>query len=590
MLAYDLYLKNKNYSHEFVGPELIKKILVQKDPQTDEISIEIDDTQLDVYGISESNKSTFQRIYQMPEKNKVKLPYRSTGSNSPKPYLEIKGEFRNKENTPEFLLFFPAKNKKPRYSSVLNLNISNENKQIKDSKVITNTENTRIKVKINKTDYYVDKTLPIYDLYVESNIITSDGAFEPEIFKKTSIEFFNFIKDKWTFDLLNKKERTLNFSLIILPTQKDIHYRLSTKKNINQSTNDENETIDSFGNETSGFPSETTQTAKFLSFDDPAFALNCKEKSEFYQNLSIGKKSLKSINIANDEVFNISCLSWMFTKINDPHFKFQVTKKGIYHQLLSNFNDLKQESGDSYNKQSLMKIICFEKNQAKLEILLNENLTMRSMKKIFSTFDEESQQKIPILALEIFIEKIKKSSGTKIVWSKYLDAIQSIINGKTMNRDLILSFFIRQIRFNIFNWLSAPKNNYEIKGFFERSEFCMKVLTSRDHYMKIMNVYEEYAYKIGLIAGRYVNFKKIAREESNTLKDILTYSKYDRERLRFVFQRIGLGINLSNSDKSNLINVSTFIKDNRPSIEITDEEASKDYSYFFYKGVFQELC
>lgn len=136
MLAYDLYLKNKNYSDEFVRPELIKKIFVQKDSQTNEISVCVDNTQLSVYGISESNKSTFQIIFQMPEKNKARLPYRTTGSNSPKPYLEIKGEFRNKENSPEFCLFFPAKDKKPKYSSSLILNINNENNEIKDSKEI----------------------------------------------------------------------------------------------------------------------------------------------------------------------------------------------------------------------------------------------------------------------------------------------------------------------------------------------------------------------------------------------------------------------------------------------------------------------
>ncbi len=592
MLAYDLYLKNKGYSHEFVRPELIKKIFVQKDSLTNEISVCIDDTQLSVYGISESNKSIFQRIFQMPEKNKARLPYRSTGSNSPKPYLEIKGEFRNKENTPEFSLFFPSKDKKPKYNSSLIININNENNGIKGSKEIINTEARQIKVNINKTNYCVDEILlPVYDLYIKFNIITKDDTFESDVFEKISKEFFNFIKSKWTFDLSSKKEKGLIFSLIILPTQNEILYLLPAKKNVKESTIDEKNTVDSFGNDTSGFPSETTQTAKFLSFDDPAFALNCKEKDEFYKNLCIGKDSIKSINIANDDVINISGLNWIFTNLDDPTFKSQPLRKGIYHQLLSNFNELKQKSGGSYKRQSLMKIICFEKNQAKLEILLNENLTMRSMKKMFVQFEEEeSQQKIPVLALEIFIEKIKKKSGTKIIWSTYLNAVQTLISEKTMNRDLILFFFIKQLRSKIFDWISIPKNNSEIKDFFERSEFCLKILTTGDLFKKLMNAHEEYAYNIGLIAGRYVNFKKFAGEESNSLKDILTYSKYDREKLRFVFQRIGLGINLSNSNESNLKNVSDFIKNNHPSIEITDEEASKDFSYFFYKGVFQELC
>jgi|SRR3954452_15616099 hypothetical protein len=105
-----------------------------------------------------------------------------------------------------------------------------------------------------------------------------------------------------------------------------------------------------------------------------------------------------------------------------------------------------------------------------------------------------------------------------------------------------------------------------------------------------MNSSEEYAYQIGLIAGRYVKYKKEANEGSSSLKDILTYSKYDRDKLRFVFQRVGLGINLSNSDGPSLNDFLGFIKNHHPASEITNEDASKDFSYFFYKGVFQELC
>jgi hypothetical protein len=589
VLAYDLYLKNKNYAHEFVKPELIKKIFVDKDYKTGETVVNVDDTSLSEYGISESNKGTFQRIFQMPEKNKAKLPYRSTGSNSPKPYLEIKGEFKNKENMLEFFLCFPDK-KNPKFSSVLILNIDKDTNELKGSKERTHAENSGVKVKLNKNDYRIDDLLSVYDLYVNLGIISND-ILASEIFENVSKEYFNFVKSKWISDLSNKKEKGLNFSLIILPSKKNVVYR-STNANTQELTGGKTTTtIDSFGNETSGFPVETTQTAKFLSFDDPSFALNCKEKAEFYENLAIGINSLKSVNIADDEVFKIAGLSWLFTDLDDPTFKFRYTKKGIYHQLLSNYNDLKRKSGDSYKQQAFMKIICFEKNQAKLEILLDENLTMSSMRKMFSMFDGEHPQKnIPDSALEILIEKIQKSSGTKIVWSIYLDAVQSLIRGKTMNRGLILSFFTKQIKSKLFECLPNIKNKSETMAFFERSEFCMKILTISDHLTKTMNENEEYAYKMGLIAGRYVNFKKFAKEESNSLKDILTYSKYDREKLRFVLHRIGLGVNLSDSNQNNMNNMLSFIKNNYPSIEITDDDANKDFSYFFYKGVFQELC
>ncbi len=448
-----------------------------------------------------------------------------------------------------------------------------------------NAENA-LKIRVNKTDYRTENNITIYDLYKKYNVISND-SLDSNIFYKISKEFFNFIKSKWIDEFANSKEKSMGtrFLLIILPSSKKIHYMPKTV----DEDNDQDKIVDSFGNETSGFPKDATQTAKFLSFDDPAFSLNCRTKNEFYQNLSIGKNSFKTINIPNESVFNISGLSWIFTDLDDPSYKFEQAKKGIYHQLLSNYLKLKQKVGDSYQKQSCIKIICFEKNQAKLEILFDDNLTMQSMRKIFQRFNNIDifQSNIPRNALEILIDK---GSGTKIIWSMYINAIQSLLHEKKINRNLILSFFIKKIRAKIFEWITRPKNNFEIIEFFDKSEFCIKILTTSDLDITIMNPNEEYAYKLGLIAGRYVTFKKNADEQSNSLKDILTYSKYDREKLRFVFHRIGIGINISNSNESNMKNMLDYIKQNHPSNEISDDDANKDYSYFFYKGVFRELC
>ena len=86
----------------------------------------------------------------------------------------------------------------------------------------------------------------------------------------------------------------------------------------------------SFGNKALDFPQVPTQTAKFMSFDDPAFSLNCKTKSAFYENLSIGNDSFKAINIPNDSVINIAGLDWIFTDLEDPSYKFDEIKKGIF--------------------------------------------------------------------------------------------------------------------------------------------------------------------------------------------------------------------------------------------------------------------
>ena len=93
-----------------------------------------------------------------------------------------------------------------------------------------------------------------------------------------------------------------------------------------------------------------------------------------------------------------------------------------------------------------------------------------------------------------------------------------------------------------------------------------------------------------MIAGRYVRFKKDTEENDNSLRDILTYSKYDRGILRSVFKRIGQGVNLSKADESQINKIFLFIKNNERKEEIGEDKQDYDYSYFFYKGVFQKIA
>jgi hypothetical protein len=101
-----------------------------------------------------------------------------------------------------------------------------------------------------------------------------------------------------------------------------------------------------------------------------------------------------------------------------------------------------------------------------------------------------------------------------------------------------------------------------------------------------MNKNEEYACKIGCIAGKYVKFKRDNDEANNSTKDILTYSRYDLDRLKWVYQRICNSILLSKADT---IAISQIIKTDIPDEEIEEDKAHEDYSYFFYKGVFKNL-
>ena len=109
MLAYELFLKNKEYDGEFpktVKP--IKKIFVKND------QIVIDPKTLDDYGkniISEYR--LFQDLLSMPLNTSsfLNLPNKVTGSNSPKPYVELYGTFENKKTGPKISISISGRDK-----------------------------------------------------------------------------------------------------------------------------------------------------------------------------------------------------------------------------------------------------------------------------------------------------------------------------------------------------------------------------------------------------------------------------------------------------------------------------------------------
>jgi hypothetical protein len=141
------------------------------------------------------------------------------------------------------------------------------------------------------------------------------------------------------------------------------------------------------------------------------------------------------------------------------------------------------------------------------------------------------------------------------------------------------------LRENLQEWIKGNMPDSKAEEFFEKSQFCLNLLTNNQRGLA-MNKNEKYAYKIGCIAGKYVKFKREKDDANNSTKDILTYSRYDLDRLKWVYQRVCNSIVLSKADT---IDISQSIKNDIPEEEIDDAQTREDYSYFFYKGVFQNL-
>lgn len=561
MLAFELYLKNRDHEGEFVKRvKPIKKIFGK--------NVRLDTTTPNEYGIQRTEKQSefapLIHVLSMPlnTAENLGLPYKVTGANSPKPYVELYGlcELGKSRKT-----VYLSVGKDDGFKAELDI-VSGESKISASGK---------IRLNIDK-DHYFMKNKSLFSEYVKSKILTNDSEYSSMDFRKAAEAVFKLILRKWDRDFEQNYFKRIPFSIIILPSNKMVSFRAFEEKNEKELS----AFVDSFGVTTNAYATKPTLTAKFLSYDDPAFSLNCKGKSEFYQNLGIGEKSHGLINMPQDDVFVVAGLNWMFADVVNPDLGFEKTGKGIYYQLWKNYVKLKNQ-GSSFFTKSQVKVMCFKISQAKLELLLDENLTMPQMEQIFSTIGPNEEP--PAMALEVLIDNSKKANQ----WSEYLIAVRYFLSRRHLQRDYFLSRLTFLLRQKIFDWIEQKTNHIlEAEDFFLRSEFCIKVLTDFPPSHSIMNSSEDYAFRVGKIAQEYIQFKESVGEKSNSLRDILSFSRYDREKLRFVVQRVGLGISLSKASEEEIKTISEYIKKEISQTEIPDSEAHNDLSYFFYKGVF----
>lgn len=555
MLAYDLFFINKksDVNNPRGGSQPIKKIFYQNGKVTiDKDLEEYTSEYLERY-------KQLQDWLQMPlntiNKKELNLPDTRVSFAQPSPYVEVYGNVKTNKNLESTLSITIGK--KP--------NIIEYSLDVLTGK-ITENHNSKVKLKIDDENYFL-KDDNLFTSYVDSGLLNEDGTINNNAFDIASRKFLEYAK-KRACSLTTPGN--LGFRIYILPNNSEI------KVKEEEITTEGDSFLDYFDNTSSEYASTPTTTTKFLSYDDKAFTINCKQKSDFYKNLGIGKESLQKIFRPKEKTFNISGLEWTFVNISDNDYKFKDTRKGILTQLYENYKILSKDSGPS--RQINLKVICVRVNQAKQELLIDENLTMKKMSKMFSKIDET---KIPFSVFEILIDKSNKNP----IWNTYLYVIKNFLSGNSVSKEFLLTYFTKLLKHKIFDWIKL-KNNKEQLDFFSKSGFCIKYLINTNITQSYMNSNEEFALRIGQIARLYVDFKQSNNDGDNSLGDILTYSKYDRERLRFVYSRISRGVQLAKIADASKDSVTKKISSLRPKEEISDEDASKDYSYFFFNGYY----
>lgn len=571
-IAYELFLKNlknTNESTKTIVP--IKKIYVE----VKEVPlIQLDPKTLEEYGDS-ANGIVFRELLSMPLNylKSTDLPFRSTGSASKKPYITLYSSIIGSK-----LKITIQGEKKSSYEYSFDFEKNQERQKT--------TGQTPLVLRLDNSKYFVQNET-LHETYRQAKIINENNELSQNLFATVCKAFVNLCKEKQIQEMSKNAKGTFRFNIVILPYiiySKGLSIKYQTCKEEPDASICK-EFKDAFGNSAAQYASKTTINAKFMSCDDQAFTINCCTGKDFYANLGIGDASFSKINLPAENEFRISGLKWYFLDIADPSFKFEEAKSGFYDQLLLNYKLLLKHKANSPARASAMKIICAKESQAKLEILLDENLAFDRLKKLFDPTDSLPQRHPMVFETLI----IQRTNGP--IWADYLIGIKSYLTGKSIERHVLLRRYLITLKESYLqDWIKGiEKRKGDKKAFFTNAEFCLKLLTMEGKKGGTMNINEKYAYKIGKIAGKYVKFKKDSKETNNSTNDILTYTKYDREKLRHVYKRICIGVNLSKTNAASQNEVSTFIKENTPAEEIDDSKTNEDYSYFFYKGVFENL-
>ncbi len=564
MLAFELFLKNRNLQVEnakLVGKH-IRKAFVKWNGK--HYTVELDPQMPDEAGAE--SKPYMEDLRLIPGEL-ANLPDKGTGSNSPKPYVVLYGRLTKRK------LELSLAKKGVGFRATLDKDMKQE---IKKEGVIKHTpekEITKIEGEL------------IYELYEKNKILEQKGEtilVNQDALEAVAKEFFKQVQEK-TFEMIGKP---VVFQLYLIPKKGRI-----VQESKNTVEEERQKFVDSFGNECSRIASSPTQTAKFLSFDEPGFSLNMRKKKQFYENLGIGAESLEKIELPAG--FPISGLNFIFYDIENPDEKFEDRKSGFYDQVFWNYQQMTKNERIQTQKRGELKTMVLNINQSKKEVLVDANLTFNQLEKIFVECEEilkEKKEKLRPDTSQLFEQLIIKD-GKKTIWNDYLWAIRSFLFLRPVDRRVLLLKFLSHLKRKRKEFLENKEARFrnigEARQFFDKTKLLMKILC-RGEKMSELSKDEEYAYQIGKIAGAYIAFKRSAKETPNSLLDILTYSKYDEAKLRNVYERVSRGLFLSNAEESEKKEMQKLIKENAPTASKL-EKPGEDYSYFFYKGVFEKI-
>ncbi|MGI0102672.1 MAG: hypothetical protein ACREA7_08780, partial [Nitrosotalea sp.] len=522
----------------------------------------------------------------LPNAKKLNLPKINFQPKSPKPYIEIQCGFKKQEkkSTPKFKLEYKLSSK-----TIFQADFDLTEKTTK----FKNPSNNDAELDMDQENYEIENT-KISSMYYDTKILfksptsKKNFVFKFNKFQEIANTFFDYVQTK-IFD--ENYQKSSNFNIYVLPSDGIIRYVQSKS---GKSSGEE--FFDCLGNKVSSYAKNSVGKAKFCTFNDLAYSLFGKKNEDFWKMLSIGKESVERITIDPSRIFKDKAqLSWIFVDLVEPENKFDDVLKtqGIFHQIKKNYEKLKKSSQGKIRNFPNLKVLCMKIDNSSYHVYVDENIAMSRLEHTFSNIRDKD---IPFWALEVLIEKVGTGTKTKYLWKEYIQFVRHILLGTGYNYKSFINFASRKVHSSIFDWLEKIRQKgyerLEPKHELDKLEFC-RTLLSENTTNTGMSPDEEFAHKVGRIAGRYIFSKKLIDGENNSLNDIVTYNVYDKIHLVSVYSKVSRGILLIKPEPENaneLEKLKKFVSDNMPPAEgISEQNKSIDYAYFFYQGVFEQI-
>ncbi|MGC8651556.1 MAG: hypothetical protein ACP5RX_03015 [Minisyncoccia bacterium] len=348
----------------------------------------------------------------------------------------------------------------------------------------------------------------------------------------------------------------------------------------------------------------TPDDGKFFSRDDAAFIINYKKDPNILNKLtavnpdyvSFSKKPIKQRNLLFYYIF--------IHKYETQPIKYY---QGIVANLYEGYSDLL-----NLNSKEIENVLVagLKKQNQKLEVILYAHVPTERLNEIYSKislaiektqFDKRknSKQILSWLLEDLFLEKTSKDYNIQF----YVEAANDFLVFESE------SFFDEAKRFlnkRVINekgsYIDAIKSNKikNIEDFFSKADFYLlfKYLmhNSGDEMQpNYMKTEEYFAYLIGKSVGKYLQLLKKSGNLDNSAYDLISYDKYDYEKLKFIFERLGRAIGIKKLEdrqeemEKYFNTVTNEINETLGKLSSPEEIKDKDLSFFFYLGVFKEL-